>query len=957
MELNHMDETKILKEKIKILEEKLAKANESEIYLSVLNDTALSIMNRIDLGHILDIIVIKSCEFAGIQNGFIYLLEPDESNMKLRAGIGLFKKYIDDKCRPDEGLVGKVWASGKPMSIKNYKEWEGKREIFEISHFHSIIGIPIFSANKVSGVFGITYQENEEVSFDRVMELFKGFTQLASIALDNSKLFSYLQDEFSEVIRVESELRESEYRYRTLFEMATHGIFLCDERIITECNEKMLDIFGYKKDDMIGRDISIFSSKNQIDNKPPSLIWDEYISRALSGSVSIFEWDFIKAENKTFHSEIILSRLSLEGNYYILGMVSDITEKKQISEELKRQQILLSDIFLRVQEGIAMLDKDANIIYCNPGFDSIFEDSVENLTARNFYDFLSEEYRSDISNKIISEAPKGVITCEIPINTTKGNIKYVRLSASPYFDKDNIYTGTFISMLDITARKNREEALRLSEDKFSKVFFRSLDLIVIFILDDNSVLDANNLFCEFVGLNREELIGKKVNDLKLKDDNFKNCVFDVLNDPRQIMNLECVCKNSKNEERIFLISADLIEVENKKCLLHISRDITELRLLQEDLQKSKNLESIGILAGGIAHNFNNILTGIMGNISLAKLYSKPGEKIHERLQEAEKNSFKAKDLANQLVTFAKGGKPYKKYSSVINIINRTTQKILSGHDVSFEIITKEDLWNTELDESQIFNALSYIILNAKESMENLDNKSIKILIENCEVKENTSFPSKPGKYLKISIQDFGSGIDKSISSKIFDPFFTTKPGKKGIGLSIAYSIIKRHDGFIDFVSNDNSGTTFRIFLPISRDYSVTVIQNEVKKNVIIRKILLMDDEPEVRDFSSELFKYLEYQYTLTKNGDETIEAFKKAIDDKQPYDIVILDLIIPGGIGGKEVLSKLKEIDPKVKAIVSSGYSHDPIIANYQKHGFVSALVKPYRAEDMANTINKISGS
>jgi len=384
----------------------------------------------------------------------------------------------------------------------------------------------------------------------------------------------------------------------------------------------------------------------------------------------------------------------------------------------------------------------------------------------------------------------------------------------------------------------------------------------------------------------------------------------------------------------------------------VFRDITEKRNMEEALLKADALESLGILAGGIAHDFNNILTGILGNITLAMMYAKPGDKIFERLKEAENASLRAKDLTQQLLTFSRGGEPIKKTAFISKLLEDTVAFVLSGSNVRCEFSISGDLWPVEVDEGQISQVINNLIINADHAMPG--GGIIKVNAENIAVDVEQGLPLKEGNYIKISVEDQGIGIPEEHLQKIFDPYFTSKQKGSGLGLATAYSIVKRHDGYIQVKSELGKGTTFNIYLPASS--KEILIEKELRERIHTGKgkILVMDDEEVIREVAGEMIEVLGYEAEFVKDGTEAIELYKKAKESAQPFDAIIMDLTIPGGMGGKETIQKLIKIDPETKAIVCSGYSNDPIMADYRKYGFRGIIAKPYNLKELGEILHNV---
>ncbi len=418
-------------------------------------------------------------------------------------------------------------------------------------------------------------------------------------------------------------------------------------------------------------------------------------------------------------------------------------------------------------------------------------------------------------------------------------------------------------------------------------------------------------------------------------------------------NVTLIAKNGRKK----IIAADsFAPIKNKSGkiigVVLVFKDIIEKELMDKEFIKMKKLESLGLLAGGIAHDFNNLLTAILGNIGLAMAYLPPEHKTYRRLRESEKASLKARDLVNQLLTFSKGGEPVKKILSIATVIKETVNLALIGSNIKCEIFIPDDIWNVLIDEGQIGQVIHNLLLNACQAMPS--GGTIKVMCENTFIEKKAVLPIPIGKYVKISVQDEGIGISQENLSKIFDPYYTTKLKGTGLGLSIAYSIIKKHGGYITVDSIIGKGTTFVFYLLASKKAAESIKEtkdSKVKKLSDKKKLLVMDDDDMILDFVKEVLSGAGYYVECSKNGGQAVELYKEAISAGDPFDLVVLDFTIPGGMGGKETINRLLKITPGVKAIVSSGYSADPIMTEYKKYGFSSVLIKPYKVDDLLRTV------
>lgn len=374
-------------------------------------------------------------------------------------------------------------------------------------------------------------------------------------------------------------------------------------------------------------------------------------------------------------------------------------------------------------------------------------------------------------------------------------------------------------------------------------------------------------------------------------------------------------------------------------------DITERKRAQAEMLKASKLESIGLLAGGIAHDFNNILTAIMGNISLSKITLSPGSETYAGLAEAEKACLRARGLTQQLLTFAKGGAPITKTVSIAELLQDSVRFALHGSNIRCDISFPNDLWRVDIDEGQINQVINNLIINAQQAMP--EGGTITITGKNIWVKEGQGLLLPAGNYVMLSVHDEGVGIPQSHIAKIFDPFYTTKAKGSGLGLATSYWIIKKHNGYITAESEAGKGTTFFIYLPAS-DRPASVELEELPAPLAGEgKVLFLDDEAPIREFVGKMLARLGYEIECVQDGNEVVEYYLKAKETGRPFDVVVLDLTIPGGLGGKEVLQRLREIDPRVKAIVCSGYSNDPVLSDFKAHGFLERVAKPYQIEEL----------
>jgi len=377
--------------------------------------------------------------------------------------------------------------------------------------------------------------------------------------------------------------------------------------------------------------------------------------------------------------------------------------------------------------------------------------------------------------------------------------------------------------------------------------------------------------------------------------------------------------------------------------------------MEAQMLQSQKLESLGVLAGGIAHDFNNILTRVIGNLSLIKMGIEEGEDVSEALEEAAGAARNAKSLTQQLLTFSKGGSPVKMTDSIESLLRGTSKFMLSGSRNSCEFIIQENLWTADFDKGQISQVIQNLVLNADQAMP--AGGTINIEAKNLHV-DKRGIPRhafvKPGRFVSVSVSDQGVGIPEEHLDRIFDPYFTTKQEGSGLGLAVSYAIVKKHDGYLFAESKSGKGSTFTILLPASEK---PVSDLTIPPPVPVRgrgSVLIMDDEPGIRVLASKLLMKLGYETDTAVDGREAIEKYIKANKAGEGFDIVLMDLTVPGGMGGREAVCEILDFDPDACCIVSSGYSTDPVMSEHEKYGFRGVATKPYNAEELSQAISHV---
>jgi CheY-like chemotaxis protein len=384
------------------------------------------------------------------------------------------------------------------------------------------------------------------------------------------------------------------------------------------------------------------------------------------------------------------------------------------------------------------------------------------------------------------------------------------------------------------------------------------------------------------------------------------------------------------------------------------RDVTDRKRGEEERLTTSKLESLGTLAGGIAHDLNNILTVISGNIGLAQIEAPPNSTaLLSSLSKAAHAAQHAAQLSNQLLTFSKGGAPLKRVISIHDLVEQAAEFSLHGSNLWAELDVPSDLWKAAVDPAQIEQVVNALIINARDAMP--DGGTVNISARNVDIGSDSSVSLAPGRYVKVTVTDRGSGIDPRWVARIFDPYFTTKPAASGLGLSIGYSVIKKHGGILLLEHTSPTGSTFALYLPATDaelSLSEPTLENEIFK-FNHQRILIMDDEAAIRDLTSELLSTLGYDVTAVPDGAEALRTYQQAMRRGENFHAVILDATIRGGMGGVATIERLRNLDPNVTAIICSGYSDEAALAEFLAFGFQAALAKPFTRHELANVLQR----
>jgi PAS domain S-box-containing protein len=794
--------------------------------------------------------------------------------------------------------------------------------------------------------------------------------------------------------------KASERNYREIFNSTNEAVFIHDIETggILDVNQAMCDMWGYARDEALKLQVGDLSTGEAPFTQEDGERW---IKKAIEEGPQQFSWRAKRKNGELFWAEVNLKRAVIGGENRILAVVRDITERRQAEDKLRKQYLYEEGIASCLQElmrggenaitrSIEHLRSAADVsrVYI---FDN-FSDPEDGLCMRQIHETCAPGIMPQIDNPDLQAfpykygaarwqemlgkgkpvsgevkafpkeereilEPQGILSLLVlPIQVDGEWYGFIgfddTLQARIWSEGDIQLLGTAADMIgSYIGRKRAQEVMDFERAQFLSIF-DSIDEIV-YVADPTTyeILYAN----------------KKVRDLLKKDLVGKICYreFQGLDAPCEFCTNEIILKekykpyywdhhNPAVSRDYTLVDRIIKWPDGRDVRFELAIDITERKRTEEEIRRTQNLESLGLLAGGIAHDFNNVLTGVIGSLTLLEMTLSKESDEYGIASEARQAADKTRHLTRQLMTFSMGGSPVKEIASIEELVRETAELSLRGSNVKSEFHFAGDLLSADIDTGQIGQVVQNLVLNADQAMPT--GGILTIAAENVEVAEDSSLPLESGSYVKVEIEDQGIGIPENLIGQIFDPYFTTKTEGHGLGLSIVYSIIKRHGGQISVRSEQGVGSTFEFYLPASEELADAEIEEEPRWVSGVGRILLMDDEEIIHRTIGRALKKLGYDVESAYDGNEALQAYNASLDEGQPYDVVIMDLTIPGGMGGEEAIVRFRQMDPQVRAIVSSGYSNDPVMAQYADYGFCGAIVKPIDLREMMDVVQQIIG-
>lgn len=760
----------------------------------------------------------------------------------------------------------------------------------------------------------------------------------------------------------------AEFRWLAVLEAAPDAIVVVDSAgHIVMANARTTELFGYRPDELIGQPVEVLVPVHL--REVHRVHRQRYREAPRSRPMGIgLELVALRRDGTEVPVEISLSPLQSEHQQLVIAVIRDSSERMQLEAVARAEAERAQAIFDHAPLGLALVSQEGVLMRCNAALKKLLGISAEQAEQRPILSFVHPDDRPWLA-RLVSDLRSGTrqsVQLEVRCVRPGKESVWVRLNVALLRASAGEPASFLVTVEDVTARRRSEAARRRSERRYRALFNEAP--VALHELDAHGrIVRVNRTALELLGYSAREMIGRPVWDFAADPATLRDAVEAAMTGrrpPRQ--QDERVFRRKDGVEVPILLSARLLrDAQGRYCGMRVAlQDISEQKRVEqallEERVKTEKLEALSLLAGGIAHDFNNLLAAILGNLSLIRDAAAPDCLSHQFVQEAERACERAIALTRQLLTFAKGGAPIVQTVELSEVVRDVATFVTRGTAVRCEFELPSDLWAVKADAGQISQVVQNLVLNAQQAMP--DGGVIRISASNVQVSGGTDgslkgMPVADGPYVRLAVQDQGVGIAPENLPRIFDPYFTTKPGGMGLGLASVYSIVRRHGGHITVRSTPGEGTTFTVLLPATTsgmEHGPTPAQERRVRDHGYGAILVVDDEPAIRSLLARMLGHLGYRVDAVPDGTSALERYRQARVAGTPYDLVLTDLTIPGGMGGRELVAALREIDPHPRVVASSGYAHDPIMAEYQKYGFSAVLPKPYRLADLQRVLANV---
>ncbi len=763
----------------------------------------------------------------------------------------------------------------------------------------------------------------------------------------------------------EQVLKESHERYRLLFESNPHPMWVTDAETLRflAVNQATMRQYGYTREEFLTMTLKEIRPPEEVPRLMGALT---HVQQGLYSPPGI--WRHRRKDGSEFEVEVTLYSLDLAGRPAFLTTAVEVTERHRAEQALKASETRYRLVSRATNEAIWDWDLTSNKVEWNEGVSTLFGYSAGQVgpDASWWIGTIHPEDRDRITASIHSVIDGGRTYWKDEYRYRRSDGSYAPVVDCGYVvhDEEGRAVRMIGAMMDLSDVKRAEAALAAEKEQLA-VTLRSIADAVVTTDTDGTIVLMNKAAEDLTGSTQEEAAGRSFGEVfRLIDEPSGRAHDDLVrailgsDGPRGLPPNTALVTRDGRVRQIAETGAPIKDQSGRALgVVVVFRDITEKRRLEEEMLKASKLESVGVLAGGIAHDFNNILTAVLGNILLIKMSTKPDDSLYRRLLEAESACLRAKDLTKQLLTFSKGGDPMKVRVSLDDLAGEAADLALRGSNIRCEPEFPKNLWPVEVDRGQMLQVIHGLLQNARQAMP--DGGTIRIRSENLTLGPARSGPAAsltPGRYVRLSIADQGHGIPKAIQARIFDPYFTTRSKGSGLGLAIAYSVVTKHEGTILVESADGAGAVFHLLLPAGPAPPLArgAVEDRAAPPLPGGRILVMDDEEAIKDVTGAMLLHFGFKADFAADGEEALSLFERARAAGRPYDAVILDLMIPGGMGGEETVRRLRALDPEVRAIVSSGYSSDPVLGDFRRYGFTGMVAKPFTMDDLSNVLQRV---